>query len=54
MLKLEEITKHAALTGIEPGQVVRVVTTEPVGDNSEAPRGENFSSEDTHDESLMG
>jgi len=33
MLKLEEITPHAALTGIEPGQVVRVVTTEPVGDN---------------------
>src|SRR6266699_4811215 len=34
MLKLEEITKHAALTGIEPGQVVRVVTTELVGDNA--------------------
>ena len=34
MLKLEEITEHAALTGIEPGQVVRVVTTEPVGYNA--------------------
>ena len=34
MLKLEEITKHAALTGIEPRQVVRVVTTEPMGDNA--------------------
>src|SRR4029453_10608572 len=34
MLKLEEITKNAAITGIEPGQVVRVVTTEPVGDNA--------------------
>ena len=34
MLKLEAITQHAALTGIEPGQVVRVVTTEPVGDNA--------------------
>ena len=34
MLKLEEITPHAAITGIEPGQVVRVVTTEPVGDNA--------------------
>src|SRR5438309_11296065 len=34
MLKLEEITKHAALTGIEPGQVVRVVTTEPMRDNA--------------------
>ena len=34
MLKLEEITKNAAITGIEPGQVVRIVTTEPVGDNA--------------------
>src|SRR5574341_889580 len=34
MLKLEEITQHAALTGIEPGQVVRVVTTEPMGGNT--------------------
>ena len=34
MLKLEEITKDAALSGIEPNQVVRVVTTEPVGDNA--------------------
>ena len=34
MLKLEKITKDATLTGIEPGQVVRVVTTEPVGDNA--------------------
>lgn len=34
MLKLEEIKKNAAITGIEPGQVVRVVTTEPVGDNA--------------------
>lgn len=33
MLKLEAITKHAVLTGIEPGQVVRVVTTGPMGDN---------------------
>lgn len=31
MLKLEDIKKNAAITGIEPGQVVRVVTTEPVG-----------------------
>ena len=31
MLKLEEIKKNAAISGIEPGQVVRVVTTEPVG-----------------------
>lgn len=31
MLKLEEIKKNAAVSGIEPGQVVRVVTTEPVG-----------------------
>jgi SNF2 family DNA or RNA helicase len=34
MLKLEDIKKDAAMTGIEPGQVVRVVTTEPVGDNA--------------------
>ena len=33
MLKLEAITKNAAISGIEPGQVVRVVTTEPVGLN---------------------
>ena len=31
MLKLEDIQKNAAIAGIEPGQVVRVVTTEPVG-----------------------
>ena len=31
MLKLEAITKNTAITGIEPGKVVRVVTTEPVG-----------------------
>lgn len=34
MLKLEDIKKDAALSGLEPGQVVRVVTTEPVGDNA--------------------
>lgn len=34
MLKLEDIKKNAAVSGIEPGQVVRVVTTEPVGDNA--------------------
>lgn len=31
MLKLEDIKKNAAISGIEPGHVVRVVTTEPVG-----------------------
>jgi hypothetical protein len=31
MLKLEDIRKNAAVTGIEPNLVVRVVTTEPVG-----------------------
>lgn len=36
MLKLEEIQKNAALNGIEPGQVVRIVTTEPVGDSVSA------------------
>lgn len=34
MLKLEQIQKNAAITGLEPGQVVRIVTTEPVGDNA--------------------
>ena len=34
MLKLEAISKNAAISGIEPGQVVRIVTTEPVGDNA--------------------
>lgn len=34
MLKLEDIRKDAVVTGIEPGQVVRVVQTEPVGDDA--------------------
>ena len=34
MLKLEDIKKNAAISGIEPEQVVRIVTTEPVGDNA--------------------
>jgi SNF2 family DNA or RNA helicase len=31
VLKLEQIQKNAALSGLEPGQVVRIVTTEPIG-----------------------
>lgn len=34
MLKLEDIKKNAVISGIEPGHVVRIVTTEPVGDNA--------------------
>ena len=34
MLKLEQIQKNAAISGLEPDQVVRIVTTEPVGDNA--------------------
>ncbi len=34
MLKLEDIKKNTSVTGIEPGQVVRIVTTEPAGDNA--------------------
>ena len=34
MLKLQDIQKNAAVAGIEPGRVVRIITTEPVGDNS--------------------
>jgi len=33
-MKLEELSKNALLSGVEPGQVVRVVNTEPVGDNA--------------------
>lgn len=34
MLKLEQIQKNTAISGLEPGQVVRIVATEPVGDNA--------------------
>jgi len=34
VLKLEQIQKDAAISGLEPGQVVRIVTTEPVGDSA--------------------
>ncbi len=34
MLQLENIKKDATITGIEPSQVVRIVTTELVGDNA--------------------
>lgn len=34
MLKLEHITKNAAVTGVEPGGVVRIVTTEQAGSDS--------------------
>jgi superfamily II DNA or RNA helicase len=34
VLKLEQIQKSAVIVGLEPGQVVRVVTTESVGDNA--------------------
>jgi hypothetical protein len=31
VLRLEQIQKNAVISGLEPGQVVRIVTTEPVG-----------------------
>jgi len=34
MLKLEDIRKDAAITGLEPDQVVRVVYSERVGDGA--------------------
>lgn len=34
MLKLEELKKDAQIAGLEPGSVVRVVTTEPAGDDA--------------------
>jgi hypothetical protein len=35
VLKLEQIQKNATITGLELGQVVRIVTTEPLGDLSD-------------------
>ncbi len=34
MVRLEDIKSNAFLNGIEPGQAVRVITTEPVGTNA--------------------
>ncbi|HDK5236357.1 TPA: hypothetical protein PS823_004342 [Klebsiella pneumoniae] len=34
MLKLEEIKKDAQIRGIIEGQVVRVVTVEPIGEHA--------------------
>jgi hypothetical protein len=34
MLRLEDITSDAQLTGLEPGQVARIFTTERVGDDA--------------------
>lgn len=34
MLKLEQIQKNAPISGLEPGHVVRVITTEPAGENA--------------------
>jgi superfamily II DNA or RNA helicase len=34
VLKLEYIKNNSLISGIEPGQIVRIVTTEPVGDNA--------------------
>lgn len=34
MLKLQDIKNNTAVSGLEPGQVVRIVTTEPIGDNA--------------------
>lgn len=34
MLKLEDIRPNAVISGIIPGQVVRIVQTEPTGDQA--------------------
>ncbi|MDD3621732.1 MAG: helicase-related protein, partial [Methanofollis sp.] len=34
MLRLEDIKKDSAVNGIEQGQIVRIVTTDPVGENA--------------------
>lgn len=33
-MKLEDITKGALVSGIEPGKVARIVSTDPLGDNA--------------------
>jgi hypothetical protein len=35
-MRLEDVKKSAAISGVEPGRVVRIDTTEPVGDNAQA------------------
>lgn len=34
MLKLEYVKKDSTIKGIEPNEVVRVLTTEPIGNNT--------------------
>ncbi|MDD3621339.1 MAG: hypothetical protein PHQ81_02915 [Methanofollis sp.] len=34
MLRLEDIKNDSAVNGIEQGQIVRIVTTDPVGENA--------------------
>jgi len=34
MLRLEDIKKGAAVSGLEPGQIVRIVTNDPVGESA--------------------
>jgi SNF2 family DNA or RNA helicase len=34
MLRLEDIRKDAAVNGLEPGQIVRIISTDPVGENA--------------------
>ena len=33
-MKLEDIKNHAIISGIEPNESVRIISTEPVGDNA--------------------
>lgn len=34
MLRLEDLRKDAAVNGLEPGQLVRIISTDPVGENA--------------------
>jgi hypothetical protein len=34
MIRFEDIKAGALIQGVEPGEVVRVVTSEPIGDNA--------------------
>jgi hypothetical protein len=34
VLRLEDIKRDSAVIGIEPGQIVQIVSTDPVGENA--------------------
>lgn len=34
MIRLEDIKAGALIRGLEPGEVVRIITSEPIGENA--------------------